>query len=219
MDKITLLWLRNDLRLSDNPALNFAVNNSKKIIIAYILDEKNHRHLGQASKWWLNHSLEKLNLASNCQLNFYQGDSQHILTKIVKDYDVKTIVWNRCYEPTRIAQDSKIKSFFKSQNLEVKSFNGSLLWEPWEILKSDQKPYKVFTHYYRNGCLKKPAPRFPEQKPEKINAIKDNNALSLNDLKLLPKIKWDQIMSQYWQIGEESAQQKLQDFVVNGFQT
>ena len=61
-DKI-LLWLRNDLRLSDNPALNYAVSNSKEIIIIYILDEKNHRQFGQASKWWLNRSLEKLNLS------------------------------------------------------------------------------------------------------------------------------------------------------------
>ena len=213
-DKI-LLWLRNDLRLSDNPALNYAVSNSKEIIIIYILDEKNHRQFGQASKWWLNRSLEKLNLSLENKINFYSGDSKDVLTKIVKNQQIKTIVWNRCYEPSRIDQDSKIKSFFKTQNIEVKSFNGSLLWEPWEILKSDSKPYKVFTHYYRNGCLKKPAPRFPVQKPDKIIALKDPDSLKLSDLKLLPKIKWDQIMNQYWQIGEEFAQQKLQDFVAN----
>jgi deoxyribodipyrimidine photo-lyase len=213
MTKKTLLWLRNDLRLSDNPALNFAVNNGDQVIIAYILDEKNHRQIGHASKWWLNHSLENLNANLKNKLNFYYGDSQQILTEIVNNNKIQTIVWNRCYEPSRIAQDSKIKNFFKEQNIEVKSFNGSLLWEPFEVLKSDLKPYKVFTHYYRNGCLKKPAPRFPEQKPKKINAIKDNQSLTLNDLKLLPKIKWDKIMSQYWQIGEDFAQQKLRDFV------
>ncbi len=138
-DKI-LLWLRNDLRLSDNPALNYAVSNSKEIIIIYILDEKNHRQFGQASKWWLNRSLEKLNLSLENKINFYSGDSKDVLTKIVKNQQIKTIVWNRCYEPSRIDQDSKIKSFFKTQNIEVKSFNGSLLWEPWEILKSDSKP-------------------------------------------------------------------------------
>jgi len=28
----------------------------------------------------------------------------------------------------------------------------ALLWEPWQVLKKDT-PYKVFTPYYRRGCL------------------------------------------------------------------
>lgn len=128
--KKTLLWLRNDLRLSDNPALDFACQNSQEIYVIYIQDELNHRQLGQASKLWLHHSLQNLDKNLKNSLNFFNGDSQKILNKIVKEYDIDCITWNRCYEPSRIDQDSKIKKHFKEHNLNVESFNASLLWEP-----------------------------------------------------------------------------------------
>jgi deoxyribodipyrimidine photo-lyase len=212
--KKTIYWLRNDLRLSDNPALSFACNNSDEIIIIFILDEINHRNIGQASKWYLHHSLENLNHRLNNKINFYNGDSTKILNQIIEQNKVDSLVWNRCYEPSRIKQDSEIKKNLKTK-IEVESFNGSLLFEPWEVLKNDQKPYKVFTHYYRNGCLKGKAPRSAIKKPDQINAINIDDHLKLKDLKLLPKIKWDKIMKDFWQIGEEASHEKLQNFVKN----
>ncbi|MFM2200577.1 MAG: hypothetical protein RL769_632 [Pseudomonadota bacterium] len=211
--KKTLLWLRNDLRLSDNPALDFACQNSQEIYVIYIQDELNHRQLGQASKLWLHHSLQNLDKNLKNSLNFFNGDSQKILNKIVKEYDIDCITWNRCYEPSRIDQDSKIKKHFKEHNLNVESFNASLLWEPWNILKSDKNPYKVFTHYYRNGCLKADEPRFPIAKPDKINAKKIKDCLNISELKLLPKINWHHKIEKLWKIGEAHAQEKLEKFV------
>ena len=46
----------------------------------------------------------------------------------------------------------KIKNLFK-EKVNVSSFNGSLLWEPWEVLKNDGTPYKVFTPFYKRGCF------------------------------------------------------------------
>ena len=212
--KKTLVWLRNDLRLSDNPALNFACENSDHISIIFILDEDNHRQLGQASKLWLHHSLHNLNKSLKNHINFYVGDSQKIIEKIVKNQAIDCLVWNRCYEPSRIKQDGQIKKNFKEKNIVVESFNGSLLFEPWLILKSDKNPYKVFTHYYRNGCLKSPTqPRFPIASPKSIKSIVNDDCLKLADLKLLPEKLWHQKVAKHWQIGEDSAQQKLTKFV------
>ena len=63
----TIVWLRNDLRLDDNPALyhasEFAKKNNSKISIIYILENFNSlsTDLGSASKWWLHNSLKKFN--------------------------------------------------------------------------------------------------------------------------------------------------------------
>ena len=63
----TIVWLRNDLRLDDNPALyyasKFAKKNNSKISIIYILENFNSlsTDLGSASKWWLHKSLKKFN--------------------------------------------------------------------------------------------------------------------------------------------------------------
>ena len=55
----TILWFRQDLRLSDNPALCHAAANGP-VIPVYIRDETDPLPLGGASLWWLHHSLAAL---------------------------------------------------------------------------------------------------------------------------------------------------------------
>ena len=64
MKNPSILWFRVDLRLSDNPALQKALELGKPILPIYILDDEDaeNRKLGDASKWWLHSSLNKLSL-------------------------------------------------------------------------------------------------------------------------------------------------------------
>ena len=43
--------------------------------------------------------------------------------------------------------------FLESQNVNTHIYNGSLLWNPHNINKDDGTPYKVFTPFYKKGCL------------------------------------------------------------------
>ena len=49
-----------------------------------------------------------------------------------------------------IKRDKKLKTFL-TEKVKIQSFNGSLLWEPWEILKNDGTPYKVYTPFSKGG--------------------------------------------------------------------
>ena len=60
MSSIAIVWLRRDLRLHHNPALQYAVNNFDQVVALFHLDEQDERPLGQASKLWLYHSLVSL---------------------------------------------------------------------------------------------------------------------------------------------------------------
>lgn len=218
MTNLAILWFRQDLRLSDNPALVAAVAKGE-ILPIFILDDEiaGEKKLGAASRWWLHHSLNSLNQSLLGNLNFYCGDSFEIIKRLVEEKKASSVFWNRCYEPFRISQDSKIKALLKENGTEANSFNGSLLWEPWQVLKSDKTPYKVFTPFYRKGCLAAEPPRDSLSIPKKILAIKDKkHSLTLDDLGLLPKISWDSEMKRIWEIGEIAAQKKLEKFVVNG---
>ena len=53
----TLLWLRQDLRLHDQPAL-FAAIGEGDVVPVYIFDES--AQMGAAQRWWLHHSLTSL---------------------------------------------------------------------------------------------------------------------------------------------------------------
>jgi deoxyribodipyrimidine photo-lyase len=57
-----ILWFRNDLRLSDHPALTAAAETDAPILPLYILDDETPGRLcmGGASRWWLHGSLASL---------------------------------------------------------------------------------------------------------------------------------------------------------------
>ena len=214
------MWFRQDLRLADNPALVDACGRGE-IIPIYILDDENADSwkIGGASRWWLHHALEDLNRSLNQGLQLYKGEASAILSVLAHQTGAEAIVWNRCYEPWRIVRDANIKSALKGQGLDVQSFNGSLLWEPWQVLKKDSTPYKVFTPYYRRGCLSAIAPRQPIPIPGMINFSKtSNHSLRLEDLNLLPKINWDEEMNSRWDISEAAAHTRLDEFVMDDLQ-
>ena len=217
MTKKSIFWFRQDLRLSDNPGLSEAIK-SGLVIAVYILDDEAPA-MGGASKWWLYKSLLNLNKSLDNNLNLYKGSPKKILLKLIKDYQIDSVYWNRCYDPWRIREDKEIKVILKNQGVNCKSFNSLLLFEPWEVLKNDGEPYKVFTPFYRNGCRQAKPPREPLPRPEKLNFIKDLlNSSDIEELKLLPTIKWYSSMENHWEIGEEGAQNLLNTFLDNGLQ-
>lgn len=217
-EKVILHWFRQDLRLTDNPALLSASNNGV-IIPIYIYDDINPKEhqMGAVSSWWLYHSLISLNQSLDNKLNFYHGDPQEIILKLIKEYKVSKVYWNRCYEPWSIERDTKIKKILKSMNIDVVSENASLLWEPWDISKKDSTAYKVFTPFYQRGCLTAIPPREPLAKPKNLQLLRDTRySVDLDELNLIPNHNWYHKLEKHWQIGEKAAMVKLKCFLDNG---
>ncbi len=211
-------WFRQDLRLTDNPAL-FAAAQAGKILPIYILDDKNagDHAMGAASRWWLHHSLTALHESLKKTLHIFLGKPEEILPKLIQEHNVNAVFWNRCYEPWCIQRDQNVKGLLKDMNVEVSSFNGSLLWEPWQIKKKDGGNYKVFTPFYRKGCLQALPPREPLSAIEPTNFYTGNVASdSINALNLLPSIAWDKVMRETWEIGEAAALGRLEEFIDYG---
>ncbi|SMF48577.1 deoxyribodipyrimidine photo-lyase type I [Alteromonadaceae bacterium Bs31] len=214
---LAIHWFRQDLRLSDNPSL-LAASKAGNVLPIYILDDDNagEYKMGGASRWWLHHSLNALNKSLKGNLRVYRGDAQAILCKLVEQNPNCSLSWNRCYEPWRIARDKSIKQALEQAGVEAQSYNGSLLWEPWQVLKKDGTPYKVFTPYYRRGCLSATAPREPLAKPRIRYAEGDFQALTIDELHLLPTVAWDVQLNGHWKIGEAPAQARLRQFIDEG---
>lgn len=214
-NKTAIFWFRQDLRLHDNPGL-IAAAEFGTVIPIFILDDEaaGDYAMGAASRWWLHYSLLALNKQLKNRLQIYCGNAMTILKELCQQYDVDALFWNRCYEPWRIAQDTQIKKSCRDAGITCESFNGSLLWEPWQVLKQDGTPYKVFTPYYRKGCLQKSPPRQPLPKPRL--SIQSCDPFDLDTLNLLPTIAWDEIMKTTWEIGEVAALKRLKHFVGDG---
>lgn len=211
-EKKVIFWFRQDLRIRDNPALFEAAKNGHVLPI-YIWNAHCSQKIGEASKVWIHHSLNSLSNSLEKKLNLYIGNPEEIIFKIIKEHSINTVYWNRCYEPWRIHEDTKIKATLKKEGIDCKTFNGSLLWEPWNNLKKDQTPYKVFTPFYNNACSQAPKPRVPLPCPEKLSLLKDDFSLPLEKLNLIPSLNWHKKIESHWEIGESAAQNQLTIFI------
>ncbi len=211
----TLVWFRRDLRLQDNPALFYAAEDGPLLPI-YILDDQPPKFAspGAASRWWLQRSLMALDAQLKGQLRIFKASPEKLIPALTASTGIRRVVWNRSYEPEQVQRDRRIEIALQKQGISVQSYNASLLWEPCRVLKKDGSPYRVFTPYYRNGCLKQPAPRFPLSAPQRIRPLRNApEGLTLQDSGLVPRHLWHKRLEAIWRPGEIGAGDVLAKFV------
>lgn len=219
-ENTTIIWFRHDLRLNDHQALQAAISLNQPIIPLYILDQETPQNwrIGEASLWWLHHSLLELGKSLNKygnRLILKKGKAEEIFNQLIKEYKVNNVFWNRCYEPYHISRDKNIKQHLKDKSINVKTFNGSLLFEPWEIKNKQNEEFKVFSPFWKT-CLQ----YLDHKQPIENSKIKKENIPSswplsdqLEEWKLLPqKPNWAKGFENEWKPGEKGAWDKLKKF-------
>jgi len=234
-----IVWFRQDLRLADNPALNAACRQCDQVVAVFIDDplDQTVSQLGAASRVWLHHSLLALRNSlreKGSELYFAQGDSLVALKKLIESTNAGQIFWNRCYDPITIARDTQIKKSLGQYH--PRTFNASLIHEPWENLKGDGTPYRVYTPYWRAAARQ--LETTPEQlkssnTPRAIPALNrslakclatggSSGCLQVEDLELMPTRDWGVNVMSHWKAGENEARKKLDQFrktVVHDYNT
>jgi deoxyribodipyrimidine photo-lyase len=162
-DGPSLVWLRDDLRLGDNPALTAAVERGRPIALVYLLDEVSPgiRPLGGAAHWWLHQSLTSLAAdaaALGARLVLRRGAAEPLIGELVDELGAGAVFWNRRYGAAEREVDTAIKTRLTAAGVIAHSFAGSLLFEPWTIRTGGGTPYTVFTPFWR-ACTAGPPPR------------------------------------------------------------
>ncbi len=156
MPRPTIVWLRDDLRLADNPALTAAAERGAPIIVVFVLDDSSaeDRSLGSASRWWLHHSLSALAGSLGGALTLRRGGAERVISELVAETDAEAVYWNRRYSLAREI-DARLKTRLREQGVEVQSFHANVLFEPWTVTTGEGNPYRVFTPFWR-ACLERP---------------------------------------------------------------
>jgi len=217
-----IVWFRDDLRLSDHPALQAARESASPLICIYILDEESPgiRSLGGASHWWLYQSLNSLSAAlekTGARLDILKGAAKPIVTDLARAADASAIYWTRRYGQAEIAVDREIKAALSDDGLTVKSFNGQLLHEPWDVQTKGGDFFKVYSPFWR-AALAKGEPDGPLPRPTKLKSAnwpaKAPKRVALDRLGLLPKKPdWTGGLRDTWNPGEKGAQERLSSFL------
>ncbi|AMJ60199.1 cryptochrome/photolyase family protein [Bosea sp. PAMC 26642] len=221
MTKASLCWFRDDLRLTDNPALASAVAHGR-VLCLYVIDESDERRArGGASCWWLAQSLAALQAditAKGGKLLVVRGDPAELVPHIAAETGVDHIAWNRRYEGAAIALDKTLKEKLTGKGLRVESHNANLLNEPWDVTTKAGTPVKVFSPYWRAARLRG-EPTAPRPAPKRIEALElpallEAMMIDIEALGLEPtKPDWAGGLRAEWTPGEAGATSRLTTFL------
>jgi deoxyribodipyrimidine photo-lyase len=210
MTTSSLVWLRNDLRLGDNPALSAAVARGGAVRALFIHEQDaGVRSPGGASRWWLHNSLGSLAeslTGHGISLEVRSGPSQSVIEGFAAEINADAVFWNRRYAPGERALDEAIKTSLHDLGLRVESFGANVLVEPWDIATGQGRPYSVFSPFFK--ALKASHIATPAPLPGGRQAIA---AEPVDQEYRQPH--WAGKLEPYWQIGEAAAEQALADFL------
>ena len=214
-----IVWFRQDLRIADNPALHEAAREGKvlPVFIQEDADRVGDTHPpGGASRWWLHRSLDALHSELG-GLTCLRGDARVVLPALVRETGAKAVYWNRCYEPHAIERDSTIKADIKADGVDVRSFNASLLFEPWEVETRAGGPFKVYSPFWR--ALQEKTVPDPLGAPERLELASGPAGEDIADWGLLPsRPNWARGFEDVWQPGERGAMNRLESFLQEGLE-
>ncbi|CAI9301861.1 unnamed protein product [Lactuca saligna] len=167
----SIVWFRRDLRVEDNPALAAGVRSGKVIpVFIWAPEEEGHYYPGRVSRWWLKQSLSLLdsslkNLGTSL-ITKRSSDSVSSLLDVIKSTGATQLFFNHLYDPLSLVRDHRAKEILSENGVLVRSFNADLLYEPWEVLDDEGRPFTTFAAFWER-CLSMPYDPEPPQLPPK----------------------------------------------------
>lgn len=150
--KTAVFWFRRDLRIEDNIGLATALEENDRVLPVFIFDEQitNELESDDPRISFIYASLKKINEQfSNygSSLLILKGTPMEVWTKLLEDYKLSAVFYNKDYEPYARERDSEIDQLLQDAAVESRSFKDQVIFEEDEVVKADMKPYHVFTPY------------------------------------------------------------------------
>ncbi len=214
----TVLWLRRDLRLLDQPAWHASLVNQGPVWPVFILDPLMESTYGAAPKWRLEKSLYSLDSSLRkyqSRLLFRKGDALKVLQELIQETGASHVVWSRLYDVLSITRDDSIQGELNRQGVIVQEVNSSLLFEPWTVQTQTGGMYRVYSPFWRavhqrevSTPLAIPTDLMPPKIWPKSDHLKDwNLGIAMN--------RGASIISRHVQVGEQAAGKRLEYFIAN----
>jgi deoxyribodipyrimidine photo-lyase len=200
-------WIRRDLRLYDNEALAYALEQGEAVLPIFILDPAllNSQYVGEKRLAFLYGGLRQLHAAlreRGSRLIVRRGQPRTVLADLLQESQSELIVAEADHSPYAKTRDTAV-----AQTLPLRLVGSTAVRLPGAILKRDGDPYIVYTPF-KKGWLDLPLPQrsqlhsTPAQidTPAKLESDPIPNAPALPDSVPFPP-------------GEAEGLRRLQNFV------
>lgn len=214
----SILWLRRDLRLIDQPAWHVALEKPGPVWPIFILDPLIESTYGAAPKWRLGESLHSLAASlekQNSRLLFRRGDALEILRSLIRETGAKHVVWSRLYDLQSIERDEAVRVGLNTHGVAVHQVNSSLLFEPCNVRTQTGGFYQVYTPFWRAVEHREVSSSLGA--PADLSSPQDwPGSDSLSDWKLGAEMyRGAAVVSRFARVGEQAAYERLEHFIEN----
>ncbi|WP_158380039.1 deoxyribodipyrimidine photo-lyase [Candidatus Williamhamiltonella defendens] len=213
-----LVWLRHDLRVTDNRALNAACQHSQaKVLVVFIatpIQWKTHHMAPRQAAFLLAHlkAVQARLMELDIPLHYHEcddfQDAVKWLINFCNHHKVDKLFYNYQYEINESRRDHALEKKLRHQVI-CQGFHDAVLLPPEKVLKDNGQMYQVFTPF-RHAFLK----QLPLSNLSSIPVPKKRDApqmrISLTDLSFdYPLLDFD---TKLFPIGEAAAQKQLTRF-------
>ena len=154
--KAIIVWLRNDLRVHDHPALVTAVADAEMVIPVFILNDAilHGRHGSANRNRFLLESLADLAAslqALGSDLVIRSGNAAEELQKLATETGAEAVYYSADYTPYAIKRDKTVKAALATQDLGFRGFPGRLAVSGLDALHTKAgTTHKIFTPFFKN---------------------------------------------------------------------
>lgn len=155
MNDHIIFWFRRDLRVEDNHGLYRALKEGLPVIPLFIFDKaildelKNPADMRVDFIYKQLHVLRQTFKQHNSNLQVIYGEPEAVFRKLLAKYPIRAVYCNHDYEPYARRRDEAMEKLLQSKGVAFVTFKDQVVYEKFEVVKKDGKPYTVFTPYMK----------------------------------------------------------------------
>ncbi len=219
-----LVWLRNDLRVLDHPALYNACNARQGVTAFIVLSVQQwQQHDDAPIRWalWRNHlktlipQLKRLNVGFRVLKAPTYEDVPDLISRLAAELKASELHFNYEYPLNERLRDKRVCQNLESQGVRCIGYHGELIIPPGQVVTGQGSMFKVFTPYSRAWRQV-----YRSQQPEPLGMPRKQQIEIVCEDSLPEDLGWSavaelerQIDPTHWPVGEDSVHQRLTEFV------
>jgi len=153
-----LVWLRNDIRMDDNPGLRKACEECDAVLAIYLWSpEQLNRHNEANIKvefliknlQSLEENLNSINIPILVIDNKDFSSAGQNISNLIKEHSIDKVYWGKEFGFDEINRDKSVEQQLIESKIDFEIFNDQIIYEPGFLRTGQDNPFSVFTPFKR----------------------------------------------------------------------
>jgi deoxyribodipyrimidine photo-lyase len=153
-----LVWLRNDIRMDDNPGLRKACEECDTVLAIYLWSpEQLNRHNEANIKvefliknlQSLEENLNSINIPILVIDNKDFSSVDQNISNLIKKHSIDKVYWGKEFGFDEINRDKSVEQQLIESKIDFEIFNDQIIYEPGFLRTGQDNPFSVFTPFKR----------------------------------------------------------------------